>query len=55
MEMDQNVEKINYNETSMEDFREKVEKQAQPILITHCLDDFENDFSFSFKVLVLSG
>ena len=48
--MEQNVERIDYNQTSLEDFKEKVEKRAKPIIITNSLTDFENQFNFSFKV-----
>lgn len=50
MEMEHNVEKINYNETNLEEFREKIEKKARPIILTDCLVDFQNNFNFSFKV-----
>ena len=50
LEMEQNVERIDYNQTSLEDFKEKVEKRAKPIIITNSLTDFENQFNFSFKV-----
>lgn len=48
--MEHNVERINYNETNLEEFRAKVEKQKRPVILTHSLVDFENHFNFCFKV-----
>ena len=49
---EENVEKIDYRNTSLEEFRSKVETQHRPVLIENCIDDFENDFKFSFKVKI---
>ena len=50
MKYEHNVERINYENVSLEEFREKYEKTKKPIIITNCLVDFENHFNFSFKV-----
>jgi hypothetical protein len=51
MEMPHNVGRVSYNDITLEEFREKFEKTRQPIMISDCLNDFETDFNFSFKVI----
>jgi hypothetical protein len=50
MEMPHNVERVSYDDMTLEQFREKYEKARQPVIITDCIKEFETDFNFSFKV-----
>lgn len=49
-EYQHNVERIPYKETSLEDFRRRVESQKRPVIITDTVADFQDQFHFSFKV-----
>lgn len=50
MDFEHNVERIDYDEISLETFREKYEKPNKPVIISNSLVSFENHFNFSFKV-----
>ena len=49
--MDDNIESIDYTKTSIEEFRRMIEIPHRPIMIKNTVQDFGNDFKFSFQVL----
>lgn len=51
--MEDNIETIDYTQTTLEEFQERVEKPHRPILIKNSIHDFQNNFKFSFRVNLL--